>query len=206
VVEKTVVSAARYLAKEPEMNWYGIVAREYWARVAPSAVAGLEDPGRFFAELGEQVGARVELARRELEAGLPADLADLELVGRLGAIKTRAEEIALAELVYWVAPEVDLAGELEVMLGGLPGLTQVWEALDGIAGEAEYQAAADGQAEVALNAGQRARWDQLNRLAAVLAGVPGDPGVLTAPEVSGLVTTLREFWDPGTGSLRRVWE
>ena len=41
------------------MNQYAAMAWEHWERYAPSRVAALPDPTRFFAELGAEVEAQV---------------------------------------------------------------------------------------------------------------------------------------------------
>jgi hypothetical protein len=87
------------------MNRYGQLARNYWTTYLPSQVAALPDPEAFFADLGEEI--------EEMVLGLEDDVAGpdvpgeefLAKVGRLRNARMRAEEMALAELVYSQTPE-----------------------------------------------------------------------------------------------------
>ncbi len=42
------------------MNRYGLMAREHWARWLPARYAAIENPDRFFTDLGNQVAGRID--------------------------------------------------------------------------------------------------------------------------------------------------
>ena len=87
------------------MNRYGLVARRYWTTYLPSRVAALPNPVGFFADLGEEIEDMV-LSMEDDLAGpdIPGE-EYLAKVGRLRNGRKRAEEMALAELVYSQTPE-----------------------------------------------------------------------------------------------------
>lgn len=90
------------------MNRYGALARDHWKKHRPTRYQELEDPERFFTELGEQVADQVQQLTMSLESQQRADLnslPDLQRLGRLNAIRTQAEEITFAELVWPPEPE-----------------------------------------------------------------------------------------------------
>lgn len=90
------------------MNHYGVIAQRHWERYAPSPVAGLPDPTRFFTELGLEVQAQVDALTATL-AGLDcAEETYLEKVARLQSARRTAEEIVMAELVWIKDPELPL--------------------------------------------------------------------------------------------------
>jgi hypothetical protein len=88
------------------MNEYGAMAQEHWRRWLPERYASIEDPGVFFAELGEEVSAEIAGRWAELQAsaGNPAGEDFTARVGRLNAMRKQAEESVLAERVL-LAPE-----------------------------------------------------------------------------------------------------
>jgi hypothetical protein len=90
------------------MNHYGVIAQRHWESYAPSPVAGLPDPTRFFTELGLEVQAQVDTLTASL-AGLDCtEETYLEKVARLQSARRTAEEIVMAELVWIKDPELAL--------------------------------------------------------------------------------------------------
>jgi hypothetical protein len=81
------------------MNHHGQQAQLHWSRHLPASYSRLEDPDRFFTELGEQADAEIE--GRYLEyAGpeIPGESAE-DKQGRLTQAMNRATEEVYAELV-----------------------------------------------------------------------------------------------------------
>lgn len=70
------------------MNRYGTEAREHWRAYLPGSYGGLEDPGRFFTELGEQADGEIE--DRYLEYAGP------DVAGGEGVTAAEAEQRAQA--------------------------------------------------------------------------------------------------------------
>ena len=87
------------------MNRYGLIAQRYWTTYLPARTAALPDPQAFFTDLGEEI--------EDMVLGLEDDLAGPDIlgeeflakVGRLRNARMRAEEMALAELIYSQTPE-----------------------------------------------------------------------------------------------------
>ena len=83
------------------MNRYGQSARRHWERWLPEQYAAIEDPGGFFAALGEEAARQVgELAEQLAGDGGPGE-GYPERAGRLAAARARAEEIVLPQ---WLLP------------------------------------------------------------------------------------------------------
>lgn len=86
------------------MNRYGTMACRHWERWLPEQYAAIEDPGEFFAALGEEVACQVDdLAARLAGDGGPGE-GYLERAGRLASARARAEEIVFPQRVL-VPPE-----------------------------------------------------------------------------------------------------
>ena len=174
------------------MNRYGLIAREHWARHAPTRYATLEDPEAFFTQLGETAAAQIEAIATELERTLPADLPDQERVGQLRAIQKQAEEVVLAELVYSVEPEpASRAQELDDMLGQLPDEKIILDQLQWIQDQAEYQAEVEGHSRVALTEEQEELADRLHKLLP-LVHLDRSPYEMDEAEVVNRIRALRE--------------
>ena len=97
------------------MNRYGALAMSHWQTWRPSAYAQIEDPSRFFTELGEQVELEIQ-AREDATRTAPPTGDYLSSVGHLNMTRQMAEEAVLAELVFLPAeqstvedPEMDQA-------------------------------------------------------------------------------------------------
>ena len=81
------------------MNRYGAMARRHWERWLPEQYAAIQDPGAFFAALGEEAARQVdELAGQLAGDGGPGE-GYPERAGRLAAARARAEEIVLPQRV-----------------------------------------------------------------------------------------------------------
>ena len=81
------------------MNGYGQAARRHWERWLPEQYAAVEDPGAFFAALGEEAAAQVDELAAELAGGGPPGEGYLERAGRLASARARAQEIVLPQRV-----------------------------------------------------------------------------------------------------------
>lgn len=93
------------------MNRYATMAVQHWERYAPSLVAALPDPTRFFSDLGAEVEAQVnDLAARIASMTTDCCSAEsyLEKVARLQTARRAAEEVVMAELVWINDPELPL--------------------------------------------------------------------------------------------------
>ncbi len=98
-------------ARRSLMNRYATMARQHWERYAPSRVAALPDPTRFFSELGTEVEGQVsDLTERlaMMTAGDCSAESYLETVARLQTARRTAEEVVMAELVWIKDPELSL--------------------------------------------------------------------------------------------------
>lgn len=89
------------------MNKYGRMALEHWQEVAPTRLAGIEDPEGFFSRLGLEVESRVQELQTQFAGPDPVGEEYLAKVGRLNMARLQAEEMALAEMVWISAPETD---------------------------------------------------------------------------------------------------
>jgi hypothetical protein len=81
------------------MNYHGTLALNHWSRYLPASYSRVEDPDRFFTDLGEQAEAEIE--DRYLEyAGpeIPGESAEGKQE-RLTQAMNRATEEVYAELV-----------------------------------------------------------------------------------------------------------
>ena len=81
------------------MNYYGELALMHWRRYLPASYGRLEDPVRFFTNLGEQADAEIE--DRYLEYAGPDVLGESaeDKQARLTQAMNRAAEEVHAELV-----------------------------------------------------------------------------------------------------------
>lgn len=177
------------------MNHYGHKARGYWQANAPSRYAELDDPDRYFADLGEQALMQIEQISQHLEADLPPEMPYLERVGQLRAIQRQAEEIAMADLAYWVPVEAsDAREELDEMLGQLPGVTETDAALGQIQENAWMEAGMpDDEQTVILDEQQEADREALLRLRPLVDLSVAQQEALTETEAAALVQKLRPW-------------
>lgn len=81
------------------MNQYGAMAQRHWQRWLPHRYSQIPDPESFFAELGEEVAARIGDLTLQLAGPDPAGESYLDKVGRLNMARQQAEEIVLREQV-----------------------------------------------------------------------------------------------------------
>ena len=81
------------------MNHYGEQALRHWSRHLPASYSKLEDPARFFTDLGDQAEAEIEdRYLRYAESEIPGESAE-EKQARLAQAMSRATEEVYAELV-----------------------------------------------------------------------------------------------------------
>lgn len=181
---------------EPLMNKYGTIGQQHWAKYAPARYAVLEDPERFFTELGEQVAAEVAASLSALEQTIPADTPYLEKVGTLNAMRSQAEEAALTELVFSVEAEWrNPLEELEGMLADLPSAEMVQASLGRLAEQAEADGGWTAEAD-------QERQQLVDLLPLVSTRTPLEQ--LSEPELTDWILKLRPFWDPETRALVRL--
>jgi hypothetical protein len=96
------------------MNQYGIQARSHWERHLPRRFQALEDPEKFFTQLGEEVSQRVEELQQAMSGEVPPTETYMERLGRLNMIRQNAESQALQELALLPEEESDEGtGDLE---------------------------------------------------------------------------------------------
>ncbi|MBF6485303.1 hypothetical protein IU431_14270 [Nocardia otitidiscaviarum] len=82
--------------------------RTYYSTYLPQTTAALDDPETHFQQLAEQISERVQQVSIQLEAEAITPGQDyLERVGTLNTVRSQALEMALAELLYSTAPEVE---------------------------------------------------------------------------------------------------
>ena len=78
-----------------QMNHYGTMARDHWARWLPTRYAGISDPDSFFSDLGTRAERQIDQLALELAGDDPPGEGYLEKAGRLGEARHRAEELIL---------------------------------------------------------------------------------------------------------------
>lgn len=80
------------------MNEYARFARNAWETLTPTRFEAMEDPSRFFSELGEQAQLRVDELTRQLQGPDVPREATFDKVGRIEAARMQAEEVVRKEL------------------------------------------------------------------------------------------------------------
>jgi hypothetical protein len=96
-----------------------------------------------------------------------------------------------------------LVGELDTMLGGLPGPDQICDALRQIQERAQREAELEGWGRPILDDHQHLEQDRLLDLLP-LVSVPRDLEDLGTAELERRIEALRAFWDARTGGLREL--
>lgn len=81
------------------MNEYARFARNAWETLTPARFEALEDPNRFFSDLGEQAELRVDELTRQMQGPDSPQEGTFEKIGRINAAKMRAEGIVRKELL-----------------------------------------------------------------------------------------------------------
>src|SRR6202044_2689609 len=81
------------------VNRYGAMARRHWERWLPEQYAAIEDPGVFFAALGEEAARQVDDLAAQLAGDGPPGEGYLGRAGRLALARAQAEEIVLPQQV-----------------------------------------------------------------------------------------------------------
>jgi hypothetical protein len=79
------------------MNRYGALAERHWQTHLPTRYARIEDPARFFAELGEQIQDQITELKDTLAGDDRPGEGYLDKVGRLNAAEQMARERILAQ-------------------------------------------------------------------------------------------------------------
>jgi hypothetical protein len=87
------------------VNRYGLIAQRYWTTYLPARTAALPNREAFFTELGDEIQEMVLSMEDDLAGPDVPDEEFLAKVGRLRYGRMRAEEMALAEMVYSQTPE-----------------------------------------------------------------------------------------------------
>jgi hypothetical protein len=80
------------------MNLYGRTALNHWRRWLPNRFRQIEDPQRYFEDLGEEIRDRVAALWPALAGDDPPAEQYLEKVGRLNMARLNAESQAMREL------------------------------------------------------------------------------------------------------------
>lgn len=90
------------------MNKYGQYALTMWQRLAPTALAGIDDPSRHFSMLGEEALEQVTTLTVQLQGPDVPGETYFAKIGRIENAKLRAEEIVRADLLMPPAELQDL--------------------------------------------------------------------------------------------------
>jgi hypothetical protein len=88
------------VTSQPVMNHYGQMALEHWQRHRPEELAAIEDPQRFFSELGEQVAETVRTRTDQLLASQPQASGFVARMQQEQTARMTAEDETLREMVY----------------------------------------------------------------------------------------------------------
>ena len=80
------------------MNHYGALALRHWQRARADELVMIEDPDRFFTELGQQVAAEVDRRSHALQGPTSEDY--LANLGMLNEARATAEGDVLREMVF----------------------------------------------------------------------------------------------------------
>ncbi|MGH3193254.1 MAG: hypothetical protein ACRDOL_39590 [Streptosporangiaceae bacterium] len=89
------------------MSWYAELARAYFTRWLPQWYEQIEDPDRFFAEVGEELARQVDELADDLAAQARPGEGYLEQAARLFRARAQATEIVLRERVLLAPASAD---------------------------------------------------------------------------------------------------
>ena len=98
------------------MNKYGAQAMRHWKTHAPERFQSLDDPARFFTELGQQAQGQITELARQIEANRPLLLAKTsssretylkDMAHRMTALRI-AEEVVMQQLAWVSDPSLPL--------------------------------------------------------------------------------------------------
>jgi len=112
------------------MNRYGRAAQTWWSNTDPARVAELDNPTKYFTQLGEQVESRVDELMQTMQGSDEPGESVLQKAGRINAVKMQAEEIAYQELIYTIESHPATVDEdLEQLQADRPSPARVQELL-----------------------------------------------------------------------------
>lgn len=92
------------------VNIWGVAARDHWKEHRPRSYAALDDPERFFEELGQDAAARYLVIRDGLLEGLSPNDGSIgwaEFQDRTAQADQTAREIVEREIIYLPPTEAD---------------------------------------------------------------------------------------------------
>jgi hypothetical protein len=84
------------------MNQYGVLAQKHWTVHRAAEYAQLEDPTRFFTDLGKQIAAEIDLRCSNLERATGAGQSEsfLANLGSLNNVRHSVEGEVLREMAF----------------------------------------------------------------------------------------------------------
>jgi hypothetical protein len=84
------------------MNHFGAQALQHWQTYRPTELATIEDPTRYFTDLGNQIEQEIDhrATQAEHREKVHEINDDLTRMGRLGAIRQAATEAVMREMVF----------------------------------------------------------------------------------------------------------
>jgi hypothetical protein len=84
------------------MNQYGAQAQQHWSQYRAAEYAQIEDPNRFFTQLGEQIAAEIDLRCANLERATGAGQSEsfLANLGSLNNVRASVEGEVLREMAF----------------------------------------------------------------------------------------------------------
>ena len=88
------------------MNRYGAMAKSHWQEWMPGRYRRLEDPDRYFEQLGEWAQIEIEALVTAMLATEPADLTEQQKPGWRAMARLNAEDQIIRELIL-ISPEPD---------------------------------------------------------------------------------------------------
>lgn len=153
------------------MNRYGLLAQQHWMTHAPTAFRDLENPEKFFTQMGDSAAFQIDQLASELESRIPTGLEYLEQAQQISMCRRQAEEQVLAELVYSreAEPSTDWQERLEEALGSLPAESELEAQLAMIQDQMDHEAELEGWGPGVVPDDQtQERIDLLNKLLALV--------------------------------------
>jgi hypothetical protein len=81
------------------MNQYAAQARRHWQTHLPERYRQIEDPDKYFTEMGEQIAQQIQDTARAIAGPDPEQETYLAKVGRLNMARLTAEDQTLREML-----------------------------------------------------------------------------------------------------------